>query len=596
MWRYTGSIMALALAAGPLAAQTDYRNLDDDRPAPTEDAYPVEQGALELVFPWLLEQGHGASVHALVPELAWGALPNLHLGVKAPLALRDLGDSDAGLAGIRAFGLYNFFTESRTLPALALRGDLALPVGEFGGEDLRGSLELIATRSFGPWRVHANGAFGFADPARAALVEPLPRWSAGGAIDRTLYRQSLLLIGDVTASAATRQAPTEVNATLGLRWQWTPTTVLDAGVTRRLTEDGPDLGLTLGLTHVVGMPRRVRPAAPVSTARSPEASAPSLEQRSERFYLPGSFNWQFLARYPEAARLFNAFDYGHATLYERLHRNPGAPLEVLEKEEFAFLTRDLLIHPPRLGVPEEAIAPSYARFAWRAMAMFHWAHLLHRQVYDIYAAEGLGDSARIALVERVTDDYLADHDLAFTTVPKAMALMDEAFYSQDFRKRYPKFNGLIWAYHWLQVGLYEPLIAGKDEAQRKAGVAATLAQFWGMLEDAPTRMPRVMPMTAAVAPEFSRRHPRAAVVFDNLHMMHDIISDILLADRVPAERKRAEIYAALAKFQDPTRETMTMDEWSRMGELMGGVELMGGQAGGAPSRPILPAPAGEHQH
>jgi hypothetical protein len=41
------------------------------------------------------------------------------------------------------------------------------------------------------------------------------------------------------------------------------------------------------------------------------------------------------------------------------------------------------------------------------------------------------------------------------------------------------------------------------------------------------RYPRTMPMTAAIAPEFSRRHPRAAVIFDNLHMKHDIISDVL---------------------------------------------------------------------
>ena len=43
------------------------------------------------------------------------------------------------------------------------------------------------------------------------------------------------------------------------------------------------------------------------------------DQRNEQFYYPGSFNWQFLNRYPEAGRLFNAFDYGHADLYEKLY-------------------------------------------------------------------------------------------------------------------------------------------------------------------------------------------------------------------------------------------------------------------------------------
>ena len=45
--------------------------------------------------------------------------------------------------------------------------------------------------------------------------------------------------------------------------------------------------------------------------------------------------------------------------------------------------------PPRLGVPEETIAPAYARAAWRAKLMFDRAHVLHRQIYDIYADERL---------------------------------------------------------------------------------------------------------------------------------------------------------------------------------------------------------------
>jgi hypothetical protein len=252
----------------------------------------------------------------------------------------------------------------------------------------------------------------------------------------------------------------------------------------------------------------------------------------------------------------------------------------LEGSEFEYLTRDLLVRPPRLGVAEEAVAPAYSRLAWRARMMFDWAHLLHRQLYDIYADERLDDSARASLVERVTDDYLANRRFAFADVPKDMALMDDQYYSQAFRRGYPRFNGLIWSYHWLQVGLYEPLIAGRTPAERKAGIQAAVARFWQMLQDPPRGMPRVMPMTATIAPEFTRRHPRAAAIFDNLHMMHDIISDILASDRVPRERKRAEIYAALSRFQDADHDTMAPEHWAMMGEMMGGIDLMGGPATG----------------
>ena len=328
------------------------------------------------------------------------------------------------------------------------------------------------------------------------------------------------------------------------------------------------------------------------------AAAPVLAQdaRDEQFYYPGSFNYQFLKSYNNAGRLFNAFDYGHAVLYEKLYTKPDQLVEELERKQFTYLTTDLLVRPPRFAVAEEAVASSYAKLAWRAKIMFDWTHLLHRQIYDVYADERLSMAGKDALIEKLTDYYLSNESKAFPPVPKSMTLMDEQYYSQVFRKGYPKMNGLIWAYHWLQVGLYEPLILGGTPAERKAGVDAALARFWSMVEDPPQAFPKVMPMTATVAPNFTKAHPRAAAIFDNLHMMHDIISDILAADTVPEGRKREVIYAALDEFQDTTRNVMTRDEWLNMGHMTGGIAAMGGPASGvipeAPSRTV-PADAME---
>jgi hypothetical protein len=300
-------------------------------------------------------------------------------------------------------------------------------------------------------------------------------------------------------------------------------------------------------------------------------------RRDEQFYYPGRFNWQFLANYPEAARLLNAFDYGHAVLCERLYTKGVHAGPALEKE-YRYLTTDLLIRPPRFAVAEEAIMPTCAKVAWRAKMMFDWAHGLHRQIYDAYADKRLAPTERDSLIEQLTDYYLSNRKYAFTDKPKSMALMHEQYFSQTFRKAYPKFNGLIWAYHWLQVGLYEPYLGGQTEAQRKAGVQATVARFWSMLEDPPARMPKLMPMTAAVAPKFSAAHPRAAVIFDNLHMLHDIMSDILTADTIPHRLKGEMIDQQLDKLQDPSRDVISIDEWRTMADHMGGVELMGGRA------------------
>jgi hypothetical protein len=330
-------------------------------------------------------------------------------------------------------------------------------------------------------------------------------------------------------------------------------------------------------------------AAALGFAIAAPQRLPAQDQRDEWFYMPGSFNWQFLGTYPAAARLFNAFDYGHAVLYERLYTERGDAREELEKE-YRFLTTDLLVRPPRFAVVEEAVMPAYAKDAWRAKQMFDWAHVLHRQIYDIYSDDRLNEAAKDSLVERVTDHYLARREYAFAPLPKSMDLMEGQNFSKSFRRAYPTFNGLIWAYHWLQVGLYEPLIEGRTPAERKAGVDAAVARFWSMLEDPPSRMPAVMPMTSAIAPKFSARHRRAAAIFDNLHMMHDIISDVLTADTVPHDRKRDVIYAQLDELRDSTNNTISWEEWRRMSEMMGGVAVMGGPATGLIASRPTPAP------
>jgi hypothetical protein len=261
------------------------------------------------------------------------------------------------------------------------------------------------------------------------------------------------------------------------------------------------------------------------------------------------------------------------------------------------LTQRLLVRPPRFAIPEEAVEPTYAKLAWQAKQMFDWAHVLHRQVYDVYADERLALPVKDSLIERLTDYYLSRRDIAFTPVPKDMALMDAQPFSQVFRREHRAFNGLIWSYHWLQVGLYEPLIVGRAPAEKKQLVQSTVARFWQMVQT--ERYPTVMPMTSAVAPRFSAAHPRAAVIFDNLHMMHDIISDILASPLIPARQKRSAIYAQLAEFRDSTSNVISLAEWRGMGEHMGGVGAMGGPALELlrPEPGIAPADStGAHDH
>ncbi len=299
----------------------------------------------------------------------------------------------------------------------------------------------------------------------------------------------------------------------------------------------------------------------------------------EQAYLPRSHNWTFRENYRSADRLFNAFDYGHAILYELLYTSPGMPGERLEEKEYDFITRELLVRPPSLPLEESAIAVQYAKLAPEAKMMFDWAHVLHRQIYDVWADERIALAEKDARIQELLRYYRTRPDLAFSAVPKSMELMEGQYYSGAFRARYPKFNGLIWAYHWLQVGLYEPLIASAAPDERRTGVLAAVSRFWQLLESPPERMPRVMPMTAAVAPAFASRYPDAAIIFDNLHAMHDVISDILASAEVPKARKRAEILLAAERYRDDTSFVMTREDWRAMADAMG-ANNMGGRASG----------------
>ena len=122
---------------------------------------------------------------------------------------------------------------------------------------------------------------------------------------------------------------------------------------------------------------------------APETARAQWSTTYEQFYLQASHNWTFRTHYQHADRMFNAFDFGHAILYETLWRFPDAPAEELEVRRYDQLTKQVLIKPPRIPLEEGAIEPMYARLAPEAKVMFDWAHLLHRQLYDVLADERL---------------------------------------------------------------------------------------------------------------------------------------------------------------------------------------------------------------
>ena len=310
----------------------------------------------------------------------------------------------------------------------------------------------------------------------------------------------------------------------------------------------------------------------------------------EQAALPAAHNWAFRRAYPEANGLLNAFDYGHAVLAERLHtQRADEAAAALEGKEYAFIIGPLFARGASLPLEEGALAPRFVRLAPEVAAMFEWAHMLHRQIYDVWADDRIAPPDKDARVAELLRYYRSRPDLAFSARPKAMSLMEGQPYSLAFRTRAPRFNGLVWSYHWLQMSLYDALLAGDSPAARRAAVGSVTTRFRAMTDAGGERLPTVMPMTAAIAPAFAARYPEAAVVFDNLHSLHDVVSDVLASPEVPRRARRATLLRAAAAYRDSTTAVTTLAEWREMSLAMG-ADRMGGVAFGAAS------PAGAHSH
>ena len=261
-----------------------------------------------------------------------------------------------------------------------------------------------------------------------------------------------------------------------------------------------------------------------------------FEQRNHLFYLRGPWNWALYRTLPGLSVEFNGIDFGHAHLAETLlNTRDDAVVEQARLEVLAFINSK-----PNLPPDEAFIAPTFHRLVWETQNVFDWAHQLHRDLYDLFAAENVAD--KDVAYRKILAYYLAqpqaitplalDHSGALWSFPE----------SRHFVQRFPKFNAQIWAYHWLQAKVAEVQL-GRSVAEQRTTLAPILAEYHGYLTTPPLSW-TFMPMFHEVAPTFSRRFPDATNIFDNLHMLHDNIDDVLASPELfpTLEAKRERIY------------------------------------------------------
>ena len=211
----------------------------------------------------------------------------------------------------------------------------------------------------------------------------------------------------------------------------------------------------------------------------------------------------------------------------------------------------ILYNPPSVKADEGDIAPTYVYQFPLTLNLFDWSHLLHQFVLDVLATSVDRGDAMKKRVNELFDQYKSNTAIAITDVCKTMLFMDGHYFSKSFRRQFPSFNLLIWSYHWFQIRLYEALMK-PTETERNKAVAKVTDTFWKYLSDLPDSAPfDMMPETAKEAPEFAKWFPTIPAAFDNNHMMHDIVSDILTSEKVAVTKVRAEGFRFARMAQDP---------------------------------------------
>lgn len=257
----------------------------------------------------------------------------------------------------------------------------------------------------------------------------------------------------------------------------------------------------------------------------------------EVFYKRGAYNFD-VYDIPALAYDFNATGVGHSMAYEEMVRGSAAKLETETFDKIVYV----LNHPPKLAPSEKSIAPTFARRYGLLEQVFDWAHTLHFQTIDVLANPKMTGAQKDAEIERLYQNYRAKAPFALSPLPMNMGYLYGQPYSKRMRDNYPKVNGLFWGYHWLQTSVYDTLYGKSPEEQKRA--YTLMGKRYHETELYKTDRP-FMPMTAETSPRFSKRFPHIANVFDNLHMLHDMVNDILVSPDMTDAQKDAQVQAAI---------------------------------------------------
>ena len=230
----------------------------------------------------------------------------------------------------------------------------------------------------------------------------------------------------------------------------------------------------------------------------------------------------------------------------------------------------------------EALGPRGAQLIRRAYAF-------HREVLAIYASQSHAD--RKAALDSALRTYRNGASLALPDAPKDMSILYDHVYTSFVAPKppeteprralaYPTLTGFTWAARWYELAVVEPLERFDDGGERERGLVIVGERFRGKLSfgTPPQAFPTELPLAPAIAPGLVALHERSAAIVDNLNMMLDVISDVLVHSDVA--NRRAAMDDVIMRFTDRQYRCVQTEEWIVVA-LRHSIFAQGGHALGA---------------
>jgi hypothetical protein len=244
------------------------------------------------------------------------------------------------------------------------------------------------------------------------------------------------------------------------------------------------------------------------------------------------------------------------------HRSSVAERAVRQR-----MTRLLGDTAPGAG-PEGETVPGFEALGPGAAQLIRRAFAFEREVVAIVASRPPADrrAALDAAVRRYRDGP------AVGDAAKDMAILYDHPYTsfvppvppdrEPHRElRYPTLTGTLWAARWYGLAVLTPLedFPAGPERDRALAIVEGRLRAKLSLADPPDAPPTELPLAPAIAPGLVATHEGAASIIDNLHMVLDVLADVLVHPKVTS--RRAAVQAVVEQFSTRQYRCVLVDEW-----------------------------------